>query len=166
MTIRQSPSHEEEGPTGDPPPSLDSLFTEIDKMSSTLQRVATDVTTIKEMTTEMKATVTAIQESLVEVEMRIKCLEETSEQLPTDGDKRKKLMEVMWDHIQALENQSKRNNVRLIGLKETFGTNGTFMGCVQKTLIEGLGLRADAEFKIEGAHRHLCRPNDRSRYGS
>lgn len=55
-------------------------------------------------------------------------------------------MEIMWDRIQALENHSKRNNVRLIGLKETFGTNGTSLGCVQKMLTEGLGLRADAEF--------------------
>lgn len=87
-----------------------------------------------------------MQESLAEVETCIEHLEETSEWLHTDGDKRKNLMEIMWDRIQALENHSKRNNVRLIGLKETFGTNRTLLGCVHKMLTEGLGLRADAEF--------------------
>lgn len=29
MATGQSPSHEEVGPTGDPPPSLDSLFTDL-----------------------------------------------------------------------------------------------------------------------------------------
>lgn len=53
-------------------------------------------------------------------------------------------MDVIWDRIQALENHSKRNHVRLIGLKETFWTNGTLLGCVEKILTEGLGLRADA----------------------
>ncbi|KAF1392169.1 hypothetical protein PFLUV_G00049770 [Perca fluviatilis] len=62
----------------------------------------------------------------------------------------------MWDRIQALENHSKRNNVRLIGLKETFGTNGTLLGCFHKILTEGLGLRADAELEIERAHRLLA----------
>lgn len=46
--------------------------------------------------------------------------------------------------------------MRVIGLKETFGTNGTLMGCVQKMLTEGLELWADAEFKIDRAHRLLA----------
>ena len=33
-----------------------------------------------------------------------------------------KRMEVLWDRIQVLENHAKRNNVRVIGLKETIGT--------------------------------------------
>ena len=68
---RKSPLHEEEGPTGDPSPSLDCLFAEIAKMSSKLQSVATDASTIKETTTELNATVTAMQESLAEVEAHI-----------------------------------------------------------------------------------------------
>lgn len=49
---------------------------------------------------------------------------------------------------------SKRNNARLIGLKETFGTNGTLLSCVQKIFTEGLGVWADAEFEI--GHRLLA----------
>lgn len=90
-----------------------------------------------------------------EAETRIVCLEEASERLLSDDVKRGKLMDAMWDRIQSLENHSKRNNVRLIGLRETFGTNGTLLSCVQRILREGLGVSADAGFEIERAHRLL-----------
>ena len=61
-------------------------------------------------------------------------LEETSERLDAAEGMRSKQMKVMWESIQTLENHSKRNNVILIGLKETFGTNGTLLYCVQKIL--------------------------------
>lgn len=71
------------------------LFKEIAKMSSTLQSVATNVSTIKETTTELKATVTSMQQSLAEVETRIERLEETPERPHADGDKRNKLVDAM-----------------------------------------------------------------------
>lgn len=37
-----------------------------------------------------------------------------------------------------LENHSKRNNVRLLGLKETYQTNGTMEACVKKMLRDAL----------------------------
>lgn len=155
MATRKSPQHEESS-AGEPPASLDSLFTEIAKMSTTLSSVATDVSAIKETTTELKTTVQAMQERLSEAETRITRLEETTEQTLADKDKKSKLMEAMWERVQAMENNSKRNNVRLVGLKETFGTNGTLLSCVQKILEEGLGIRADAaEFEMERAHRTL-----------
>lgn len=65
-------------------------------------------------------------------------LEETSEWLNIDKGKKSKQMEVMWEQLQVLDNHSKRNNVRLIGLKETLDTNGTPLDCVQRILSEGL----------------------------
>ena len=157
MPTRKSPQHEEEGPTGDSSTCLDSLLAEVTKMSFTLQSVATDVSTIKEAMTELKTTVTAMQERLSEAEMRIGRLEDATERLHTDEDKKNKLMKAMWMRLQALENHSKRNNVRLVGLKETFGTNGTLLNCVQKILEEGLGVQAEAEeFEIERVHRLLA----------
>lgn len=41
--------------------SLEDLLAEVSKMSSTLNTVATDVSTIKETTTELKNTVSAMQ---------------------------------------------------------------------------------------------------------
>lgn len=73
-----------------------------------------------------------------------------------DGEGVEKKMEVLWDRIQMLENHSKRNNVRLLGLKETYGTNGTMEECVKKMLRDGLGLDVEGEFEIERAHRALA----------
>ena len=36
-----------------------------------------------------------------------------------------KKMDAMWNRMQVLETHSKRHNVRLVGFKETFETNGT-----------------------------------------
>lgn len=141
---------------GEPPPRLESLFAEITKVNATLQSVATDVSTIKETTTELKTTVAAMHERLGEAETRIVRLEETSERLDAAEGMKRKQMEVMWERIQTLENHSKRNNVRLVGLKETFGTNGTLLNCVQKILAEGLGVCVDPEFEIERVHRTLA----------
>ena len=58
-------------------------------------------------------------------------------------------MDAMWDCIQVLENHRKRNNVRLLGFKETFGTNGTLQSCVQKILTKGLGVCVDAELRLK-----------------
>ena len=45
-----------------------------------------------------------------------------------------------------LENHSKRNNVRVLGLKETYGTNGAMEECVKKMLRVGLGVDVVGEF--------------------
>ncbi|KAE8280189.1 hypothetical protein D5F01_LYC22332 [Larimichthys crocea] len=60
--------------------------------------------------------------------------------------------------IQMLEKQenSKRNNVRLLGLKETYRTNGTMEECVKKILRDSLGLDVEGEFEIERVHRALA----------
>ena len=55
-----------------------------------------------------------------------------------------------------LENHSKRNNVRILGLKETYGTNSTMEECVKKMLSVGLGVDIEGEFEIERAHRALA----------
>ncbi len=113
----------------DPSPCLEGLFEEITKMSATLQMVAADVSTIKETTAELKTEVAAIHVRLNEVEARISQLEETSERLDAADDKRTKQVDMMWERIKALENHSKRHNVRVIGLGESLGINETLLTC-------------------------------------
>ncbi|KAK7881346.1 hypothetical protein WMY93_029755 [Mugilogobius chulae] len=142
---------------GQDPPQTDNLLAEVIKIGSTLQTVAVDVTSIKTKLTELTTAVTAVQERVTEAETRISSLEDTTERLRTAEGKRSKLFESMWDRIQALENHGKRNNVRVIGLKEALGADGTLLSCVQKMLAEGLGINAAApEFEIEHAHRALA----------
>ena len=138
------------------PDRLDKLFTEISKMNDTLQGVATDVLSIKQTTAELNNTVTTMQERLGEAEARISHLEERSEQLMNDKGGKDKQMEQLWNRVQALENHSRRNNVRLVGLKETFGTNGTLLDCVRKILAEGLGIEPEGDLEIERVHRQLA----------
>lgn len=76
-------------------------------MSSTLSTVATDVSTIKQTTAELKTTVTTIQERLEEAEERIAHLEDSSEGLVNDSSTRNKQVDVLWNHVQTLENQSR-----------------------------------------------------------
>ncbi len=95
-----------------------------------------------------------MQERSAEAKTRVVCFKETSDRLHIDEGKKSKLVEAMWDCIQPVENHSKRNNVRLLSLKETLGTNGTLLSCVQKILTEGIGVCVN-ESEIERAHRPL-----------
>lgn len=115
------------------------------------------------MTTELKTTVTAMQERLVEAETWVGHLEETADRLKVDGERRQWRMEEMWECIQIMENHSKRNNIRLIGLKEMLGTNRTLMRCIPSIKVEGIGIQAEAGFKIERVHRLLAPMPDSDR---
>lgn len=159
MATRLTPAHEEDQAVADDPPptgNLEKLLAQVSKMNDTLLTVAADVSAIKQTTAELNNTVTAMQERLGEAEVRIAHLEETSEQLLNDKERKDKQMEDLWNRVQALENHSRRNNVRLVGLKETLGTNGTLSECVKRILAEGLGIENDGEVEIERAHRQLA----------
>lgn len=136
--------------------SLEKVFAEVTKMSKTLQVVAADTIAIKETMTELKDTVNGLQVRMDEAEGRISQLEDVTGGLVTDKDAKEKKIKVLWDRVQMLENHSKRNNVRLVGLKEKYGTNGTLERCVKKVLSEGLGIDMEGEFEIERAHRILA----------
>ena len=66
-----------------------------------------------------------IQGKLEEAEGRIHQLEYTTERLISNREHDEKKMDAMWNRMQVLETHSKRHNVRLVGFKETFETNGT-----------------------------------------
>lgn len=54
--------------------------------------------------------------------------------------------------MEDLENRSRRNNVRLLGLTE--GKEGANLKeCIAKILSEGLSMDVDSDFEIERAHR-------------
>ncbi|CAM4678320.1 unnamed protein product [Leuciscus chuanchicus] len=124
-------------------------------MSTTLQVVAADTIAIKETMTELES-VNGLQVRMEEAEGRISQLEDVTEGLTTDKDAKEKKIKSLWERVQMLENHSKRNNVRLVGLKEKYGTNGTLETCVKKVLSEGLGIVMEGEFEIERVHRILA----------
>lgn len=144
------------GKQADAKASMEKLFAEVTKMSNTLQVVATDTIAIKETMTELKDSVNGLRVRVEEAEGRISQLEDVTEGLTTDKDVKETKLKSLWERVQMLENHSKRNNVRLVGLKEKYGTNGTLEECVKKILSEGLGIEMEGEYEIERAHRILA----------
>ncbi|KAL7886735.1 hypothetical protein AOLI_G00044560 [Acnodon oligacanthus] len=141
-------------------PNLKDLLEEISKMNTTLQGVARDVTTIKSTTTELKEKVSAIQVRLKEAETRISHVEDTSDRLAGNNEKMAKRLEELWNRVDDQENRSRRNNVRIIRLKEGKEAGGSLQDYVRRILSEGFGLNGP-EFEMERCHRALTpKPSD------
>lgn len=101
--------------------------------------------TIKGTTEELKNAVKAIQERLMEAEGRISDLEDSTQQLLDSREPQMKCTEALWSRVEDLDNRSRRNNVRLLGLKEDIeGSN--LRACVKRVLSEGLNMEIDNEF--------------------
>ncbi|KAK7939311.1 hypothetical protein WMY93_002637 [Mugilogobius chulae] len=129
-----------------------SLFGEMRKLSATLLSVATDVATIKEITKELKDSLETVQTRVGEAERRISDLEDDNEIAKTKMDTVEKKVEHLWSRVEDLENRSRRNNVRIVGLKEGLEEPGKMSQYVEKILTGALGLTG-GEFEIERAHR-------------
>lgn len=133
----------------------DKVMEEIRKMNATLKVVAADVTAIKETTKELKEAVDNIQIRLGDAEQRISNIEDANGRLDNDVQKHDKQIQTLWMRVEDLENRSRRNNVRLVGLKENKEQKGKVMQYVERILSEGLGLTGQ-EFEIERAHRSMA----------
>lgn len=131
------------------------MFEEIRKMSATLQTVAGDVVAIKETTKELKDSVDNIQERLGEAEQRISDMEDMQAGMEKNIEKCDGRLETLWARVEDLENRSRRNNFRMVGLAEGKEGTGRVAEYVEKILSEGLGL-AGPGFEIERAHRSLA----------
>lgn len=131
------------------------MFEEIRKMSSTLQVVATDVVSIKETTKELKDAVESIHVRLGEAEQRISDMEEVNTRMENNMEKCDKRLETLWMRVEDLENRSRRNNVRMVGLKEGKEETGKVIQYVERIISQGLGLTGN-EFEIERAHRSFA----------
>ncbi|CAJ1050792.1 PREDICTED: LINE-1 type transposase domain-containing protein 1 [Xyrichtys novacula] len=131
------------------------VLEEIRNMSATLQMVATDVVSIKETTKELKDAVQSIQVRLGEAEQRISDVEDVNTRMEKSMEKCGKRLETLWTRVEDLENRSRRNNVRVVGLKEGKEETGKVIQYVEKIISQGLGL-SGSEFEIERAHRSLA----------
>ena len=139
--------------TADDSQSTD-VMAEIRKISATLQVVATDVVAIKETTKELKDAMEKVQVRLGAAEQRISDIEDMNTRVEKVIEKHDKKLETLWSRVEDLENRSRRNNVRMVGLKENKEQRGGVQQYVERILSEGLGL-AGQEFEIERAHRAM-----------
>lgn len=130
------------------------ILEEIKKINATLQAVAKDVTTIKDTTKELKDSVEDIKVRMGEAEQRISDIEDAIALTEAKVDKCEERLEVLWSRVEDLENRSRRNNVRIIGLKEGVEEPGKVDQYVMKILDKAFEL-SGSEFEIERAH---CSP--------
>ena len=126
-----------------------SICEEIRKMSATLQVVAADVVSIKETTKELRDAVDNMQTRLGDVEQRISDIEDVNARMEKGMEKCDKRLETLWTRVEDLENRSRRNNVRLVGLKEGKEETGKVIQYVERIISEGLGFTGN-EFEILG----------------
>ena len=115
------------------------MFEEIQKMSATLQVVAGDVVVIKGTTKELKDSVAKIQERLGEAEQQISDIEDMHAGMEKSMEKCDKRLEILRTYVEDLENISRRNNIRMVGLKEGKEQTGKVAQYAEKILYEGLG---------------------------
>lgn len=143
-----SPSSSEASQRND----MGDILAEIAKMSTTLNKVASDVATIKLDTTELKNNVSALQTRLEEAESRIGDMEDSTASMANENKVLRQKVEQLWSRVDDQENRGRRKNIRLIGLKEGKETGNAMNDYVKKILNEGLGLQGD-EYEIERSHR-------------
>lgn len=147
-------------PGANPKNSMEDLFSEIRKLGETLNQVATDVTVIRADTTELKNSVCALQTRMDEAETRISNVEDSAANMVNDNMRLTERVDKLWQRIENYENQSRRNNVRLVGLKEGKEAGSNMNDYVRKILRDGFKLDGE-EFEIERSHRNGGpRPDD------
>ena len=105
---------------------------------------------IKSDKTELKNAVNALQIRLKEAEDRIGSLEDSTANMANESKGLARRVEQLWNCVEDQENRGRRNNIRLIGLKEGKEAGSTIN--VKKILNDGLGLQG-AEYEIERSHR-------------
>ena len=87
--------------------------------------VATDVVAIKETTKELKDAMEKVQVRLGAAEQRISDIEDMNTRVEKVIEKHDKKLETLWSRVEDLENRSRRNNVRMVGLKENKEQRGS-----------------------------------------
>lgn len=139
-------------PGANPKHNMEDLLSEIMKLGATLNQVATDVTVIRADTTELKNSVSALQTRMDEVETRLSNVEDNANNMANDNTRLTERVDQLWQRIEDYENQSRRNNVRLVGLKEGKEAGSNMNDYVRKILRDGFKRDGD-EFEIERSHR-------------
>lgn len=132
--------------------SMEDLLSEIMKLGTTLNQVATDVTIIRADTTELKNSVSALQARMEEVKTRVSNVEDNAANMAKDSKRLTERVQQLWQRIEDYENQSRRNNVRLVGLKEGKEAGCNMNDYVKKILRDGFKLDGD-EYEIERSYR-------------
>lgn len=137
--------------------SLRSEFgSKLDSIDDRLGKMANSVTALENSMSEVKQNVAANTTRMEEAENRIMSAEEQLEKTTANLTNAMKRIAYLETKTEDLENRSRRNNLRLFGLREGAEGNQTLLDFIQKMLPRWLELDTDRTFILERAHRTLA----------
>lgn len=138
---------------------IGNIYAALTKISSDMEGLAEIRRTTASVETKLSTLITRIDE----VEKRVEYLETTEKEWQANPPASKMDVERLWEKLDDMENRSRRNNVRFIGIPE--GREGGEVVKFLEDLIPEL-LDIEGKCEIERAHRvasQQSRPGDRPR---
>lgn len=131
--------------------SLKKATEEMGKVGQLLTTLQEEVNEVKEANKELRNDVDQIMLRLDEAESRISQLEDENVKLCTSAEKSAKKCEELHQAIEDAANRDRRQNLRLIGLKEK-SEGGKLDECVRQIISEALGVELDRT-QLQRVHR-------------
>lgn len=90
--------------------NMGDIFAEIAKMNTTLNKVASDVSTIKSDTTELKNNVSALKTRFEEAEGCIGDIEDSTVSMANENKVLRQKVEQLWSRVDDQENRGRRKS--------------------------------------------------------
>ncbi|RXN19406.1 liprin-beta-2-like isoform X2 [Labeo rohita] len=123
------------------------IYTILTKISGDMDGIAE----IRKTTASVEAKLSALITRLDEVEKRVEFLEGAEKELKANPPATKLELDQLWDKVEDMENRSRRNNIRIVGIPE--GKEGQDTVRFLDGLIPNLIDSSGRQLEIERAHR-------------
>lgn len=130
----------------------DDTKTELASIKNLLKGIAADVNSMKTGMEKLQTTVESLGSRMSEAETRISDLEDANNGRGASIDSALSSLKALQDKVTYLEDYSRRNNVRVMGIPEKAEGND-LRGFVLDILTEQLELDMNVGFEIERVHR-------------
>lgn len=130
----------------------DSTKAKLASIKHLLKGIATDVNSMKMGMEKLQATVESLGSRMSEAETRISDLEDANNSREVSIGSALSSLKALQDKVTYLEDYSRRNNVRVMGIPEK-AEGSDLRGFVLGVLTEQLELDVNAGFEIERVHR-------------
>ena len=131
--------------------SLEKAMVEMGRVGKLLTSLQADISEIKDANVGLRTDMDSVLLRLNEAENRISQLEDEKHDLRQKVDKTAMKCEDLHQAVEDAANRDRRQNLRLIGLKEKL-ENGKPSECVKKIISEALGIELDGS-QLQRVHR-------------
>lgn len=131
--------------------SFDKAMKEMGRVGNLLATLQAEISDIKETSAGLRTDMDSVMQRLDEAESRISQLEDENVQLRQEASKSTKDCEQLRCAVEDAANRDRRQNLRLIGLKEGLEGNKP-SECVRTIISEALGIELDRS-ELQRVHR-------------